>query len=85
MKRIILSAFLAVSSVLAPAQNRADRQDLTDPGSSSFILFGDPQLHGPDSASLFLLVKDPCSDPCIPEDLFIAGNVYFQALIRLKA
>ena len=43
MKKYILSALLAVSSVILPAQNRADRQNLSDPASSSFILFGDPQ------------------------------------------
>ena len=44
MKRIlsILSAALAISASLQ-AQHRADRQNLSDPASSSMILLGDPQ------------------------------------------
>ena len=43
MKKIFLAAILAVVPFVLGAQNRADRQDLTVPGSSTLILFGDPQ------------------------------------------
>ena len=43
MKKIFLAAILAVVPFVLGAQNRADRQEKTVPGSSTLILFGDPQ------------------------------------------
>lgn len=46
MKRIILILVFSVLSVAAiQAQHRADRQNLTDPASSTMILLGDPQAY----------------------------------------
>jgi hypothetical protein len=44
MKRVLL-CLLAVISLTSAAQNRADRVVLEDPGSSTLILFGDPQAY----------------------------------------
>ena len=44
MKRVLL-CLLAVISLTSEAQNRADRVVLEDPGSSTLILFGDPQAY----------------------------------------
>ncbi len=43
MKKIFLAAILAVVPFVLGAQHRADRQEKTVPGSSTLILFGDPQ------------------------------------------
>lgn len=43
MRRIALVAVAILSAAVSSAQHRADRQDLTDPASSTIILFGDPQ------------------------------------------
>lgn len=42
-KVLLIIAALAGTGFLALAQNRADRQSLSDPGSFSMILLGDPQ------------------------------------------
>lgn len=43
--RKILLLLLPVISLTAIAQNRADQVTLEDPGSSTIILFGDPQAY----------------------------------------
>ena len=43
MKKVLLLTIAALAAVTSFAQHRADRQDLTDPASSTLILFGDPQ------------------------------------------
>ncbi|MBR4755505.1 MAG: metallophosphoesterase [Bacteroidales bacterium] len=43
MKKTLLIAAMAFVSIASFSQHRADRQELTDPGSSTMILFGDPQ------------------------------------------
>ena len=44
LKKLISAAvLLGLAATLSFAQHRADRQDLTDPASSTMILFGDPQ------------------------------------------
>ncbi|MBP5505687.1 MAG: metallophosphoesterase [Bacteroidales bacterium] len=43
MKRLLIIIAALVPFQTADAQDRADRQQLTDPASSSMILFGDPQ------------------------------------------
>ena len=43
MKRLVLFVLLSFVAVSLSAQHRADRQQLSDPASSSMILMGDPQ------------------------------------------
>lgn len=43
MMSVLAGTLLLVAGVNASAQHRADRQELTTPGSSTFILLGDPQ------------------------------------------
>ena len=43
MKKSILYIFLTFIAISLSAQHRADRQQLSDPASSSMILMGDPQ------------------------------------------
>jgi hypothetical protein len=43
MKRLSLISIAIFASLAGFSQNRADRQQLTDPASSTMILFGDPQ------------------------------------------
>ena len=43
MRRALLSIATVLLAVASFAQHRADRQELTDPASSTIILFGDPQ------------------------------------------
>lgn len=43
MKKFFLAAVILLMPLALGAQHRADRQSLTDPASSTFILFGDPQ------------------------------------------
>lgn len=43
MKRFVLILFAVCSAFFVTAQNRADRQQLSDPAASTMILFGDPQ------------------------------------------
>ena len=45
MKRILLSLLLMASVATMSAQHRADRQQLSDPASSTMILLGDPQAY----------------------------------------
>ena len=42
MKKI-LPLFFLLATISVAAQQRADRQELSDPGSSTMILLGDPQ------------------------------------------
>jgi hypothetical protein len=43
MKKYILLSLALCLGIVAAAQQRADRQNLTDPESTSIILLGDPQ------------------------------------------
>ena len=43
MKKLVLYTLLSFLAVSMSAQHRADRQQLSDPASSSMILMGDPQ------------------------------------------
>lgn len=45
MKKVLLVTIAAFAAIVSFAQNRADRQNLTDPASSTMILFGDPQSY----------------------------------------
>ncbi|MBR5175854.1 MAG: metallophosphoesterase [Bacteroidales bacterium] len=43
MRRLIIMVAVVIACATSYAQDRADRQDLSDPGASTLILFGDPQ------------------------------------------
>ena len=43
MKHLLTFTLTLFACITLSAQHRADRQELTDPGSATFILFGDPQ------------------------------------------
>ena len=45
MKKVLLITIAAFAAIVSFAQNRADRQNLTDSASSTMILFGDPQSY----------------------------------------
>ena len=45
MKRLFFCILAIVMAVTVSAQRRADRQNLTDPNSATFILLGDPQAY----------------------------------------